>query len=248
MDLELKGKNAIVTGSTAGIGQAIALELAAEGANVAICGRNADGVEEMLAQLQDYPVKSIGGVVDVSDAEAFPEWVNTVAAEMGTPDILVANVNGAPLVEGEFTAPDVMSSIRAIRTVIPWLKESEAGSIVYIGSIAGVIGVPQLPEYGAGKAALTHYMKSLAQELIPFGIRVNTVSPGDIFFPGGAWDRFQQTNPERFKAIVERNPRGTLGTREEVAKVVSFIASPAASLVNGGHLIVDGCCTQHVHF
>ena len=249
MDLGLQGKSALVTGSTAGIGQSIALHLAAEGADVAICGRNSEGVEAMLDRLRDYPVSSTGKAVDIGDGAAFSSWVEAVAADLDGIDILVANVNSPPLVEDDIEAPDSMATIRCIRSVLPWLRQSDAGSIVYISSIAGVLGLPsRLAAYGAGKAALTHYMKSLAQELIGDGIRVNTVAPGDILFEGGAWDRVKQNNPELYAEVLKRNIRGSLGTPEEIARVVTFLASPASSLVNGTHLIVDGCSTPHVHF
>ena len=128
------------------------------------------------------------------------------------------------------------------------LKQSEHGSIVYISSMAGIIGTPQVPAYGAAKAAMTHYMKTLSMMLVSDGVRVNVVAPGDIITEGNVWDRVRINKPDMFKEVLKRNPRGRLGSPQEIANVVTFVASPMGSLVNGTHIVVDGGSTTHVHF
>ena len=248
MDLGLNGLNAVVTGSTAGIGKAIALSLAKEGVNVAICSRRQEKVDETLDELSAYPVKSVGGAVDITHTEAFQHWVSQTAEGLGGIDIFVANVSPMSGKWADAVNTDILSTVSSIDAALPWVKQSENGSIIYISSMAGVVATPQLPPYGAEKAAMTHYMKTLSKMLIKDAVRVNTVSPGDIIFEGGNWDNLRINNPEAFKRVLRRNPRGTLGTPEEIAQVVTFLSSPMASLVNGGHLVVDGGSTGHIHF
>jgi 3-oxoacyl-[acyl-carrier protein] reductase len=253
MDLGLNGLRAIVTGSTAGIGRAIAQNLAKEGADVAICSRQQENVDATITAFSDYPGKVIGDAVDVTDPEGFKKWVDSVAAELGGIDIFIANVTaGSPPAGSSIwdaaTNTDIQATVSCIDAALPLLKQSENGSIIYISSMAGIIATPAIPAYGAAKAAMTHYMKSLSKTLVNDGVRVNTVSPGDIITQGNVWDKVRIYKPELFEKVLKRNPRGSLGTPEEIAQVVSFIASPMASLVNGAHLVVDGCSTDHVHF
>ena len=248
MNLGLSGLKAVVTGSTSGIGKAIAIQLAQEGVDVAICSRTEEKVQRTLAEFTDLPIRAVGGAVDVTDRDGFARWLNRTAEELGGIDIFVANVSPMSPDWDDAIKTDIQATVSGIEVVLPWVQKSDHGSIVYVGSMASVLGAPQLAAYGAAKAAMTHYMKSLARGLVKKGVRVNTVSPGDIIFEGGVWDQLRTGNPEAFKGVMKRNPRGSLGTPEEVARVVSFIASPAASLVNGSHLLVDGCSTMHVHF
>jgi len=222
--------------------------LAQEGADLAICSRHQENVDQTLTELTQYPINAFGGAVDVTDQGRFSDWINEMAGQLGGIDIFVANVSPMSPKWEDAINTDIVSTVSGIDTALPWIKQSTQGSIVYIGSIASTMGAPQLAAYGSVKAAMTHYMKSLAVGLVKTGIRVNTVSPGDIIFEGGVWDKVRLENPESFKQVLKRNPRGHLGTPEEVARVVTFIASPAASLVNGAHLVVDGCSTRHVHF
>jgi len=253
MDLQLKGKRAIITGSTRGIGRAIAEVLAKEGADIAICSRHQDSVDSTLNELSQYSGTHIGAAVDVSDQAAFKQWVDSVTEDLGGIDIFIANVTAAGTPEGmtpweSAVKTDILGTVACIDAALPALKQSDSGAIVYISSMAGVIGVPTMPHYGAAKAGMTHYMKSLAMGLVADGVRVNTVSPGDIITEGNVWDRVRKNRPEMFEAVLARNPRGSLGSPDEIAQVVSFLVSPMASLVNGAHLVVDGCSTSHVHF
>ena len=252
MDLKLDGLKAVITGSTAGIGRAIAQTLCEEGAHVAICSRNQDKVDKTIEQFSQLPGKAVGGAVDVNDRPAFQNWVDAMASELGGIDIFVANVTGGAAADGKTPwehacDTDIQGTVGGIDAALPMLKQSSHGSIIYISSIAGSVAMPEVPHYGAVKAAMNHYMKTLAKMLVRDGVRVNVVAPGDIMAEGNVWDRVSKERPDYFEKVLRRNPRGSLGTPEEIAQVVSFIASPMASLVNGANIIVDGCSTNHIH-
>lgn len=248
MDLGLKGLKALVTGSTAGIGASIAETLAAEGCDVAICSRSPDRVSRMLERLASSGGSHVGKAVDVTDAEAFQAWVDEAVQRMGGLDIYVANVSALSRDWQEAVNTDILATVAGMDAVIPHLQQSDNASVVYISSIAGIVGVPPLAAYGAVKAAMTHYMKTLSMKLVKKGVRVNAVAPGDILFEGGIWDRTRRDNPEVFAKVLRRNPMGRLGTPEEVASMVAFLSSPRASFVTGSHVVVDGGNTTHVHF
>lgn len=248
MDLQLKGLKVFVTGSTAGIGAAIAETFAREGCDVAICSRSQERVDDMLATLSAYPGRSIGAALDVTDPDAFKSWADSAAEQLGGIDIYVANVSAMTTDWQQTVDTDILATVAGIDAMLPHLLQSSHASIAYISSIAGVVGVPQLASYGAAKAAMTHYMKSLSMQLVKKGVRVNSIAPGDIMFEGGVWDRAQKEQPEFFAKVLRRNPMGRLGTPQEIANVVAFISSPAASFVTGTHIIADGGNSTHVHF
>ena len=249
MDLSLKGKVALVSGASRGIGNRIANCFAAEGADLCLCARNEEGLDEAIAEIQSAGSanveKFVGDMTQASAAEAF---VKTATDRFGGVDILVNNVGGAiwtPFAE----VPDeewasvfdmsLFSAVRVSRAAFPSLEERH-GNIVNISSIFGrETGGPVT--YNAAKAALISLTANLAQEAAPKGIRVNTVAPGSILFPGGGWDRRQKADPEGIAKFVETNiPSGRFGKPEEVADVVVFLASERASWVTGACLNVDG--------
>jgi 3-oxoacyl-[acyl-carrier protein] reductase len=251
MDLGLKGLKAIVTGGTKGIGQAIAQTLAREGAHVAICARNADEVAASVAELQALGVTAFGRAVDVADGAALAAWVNDAAATLGGLDIVVANVSALAIAADEAAwqrgfEVDMMGTVRLVNAAMPYLEKSGKAAIVTISSVSGrEIDFASGP-YGAFKAAIVHYTQGLAYHLAGKGIRANSVSPGNTYFPGGVWSQIEQGNPDFFKMALGMNPTGRMGTPQEMANAAAFLASPAASFVTGTNLVVDGALTKGV--
>ena len=253
MDLGLRGKKAIVTGATRGIGLAIAKLLAAEGCDVAICARHREAVDATVAQLAGAGVKAVGGAVDVADLDAQRRWIGEASEALGGLDIFVANVSA--LAQGMDEAAwqrgfqiDVMATVFGIEAALPVLERSEAGSIVAVGSTAMAEIYGPTRSYAAVKAALVPYVKGLARNLAAKNVRANLVSPGNVYFKGGVWNIVEERNPEMFAGMLARNPTGRMGTPEEVANAVVFLASPRASFITGTNLIVDGALTQRVQF
>jgi len=255
MDLQLAGKKALVTGSTRGIGLAIVERLALEGAAVAIGARSGDAVADTVKALRSTGTKAWGQSVDVRDAAAMRSWVEQAATALGGIDILVLNASAlsfGPGVEALRSAFDVdlVHTVTAVEAAMPHLERSRSGSIVAIGSIGGVevseLNAHSKVSYGTVKAALHFYIKSLARDLAPKGIRANVVSPGSTFVDGGPWDRVKRDQPERFDHAVSMIPLGRMARPQEIANVVAFMASPAASYVTGANLVVDGCFTRRI--
>jgi len=253
VDLDLKGKNAIVTGGTRGIGRAIAELLADEGCNVALCARHEAMVDETVAALAARGVKSWGGRIDVSDTRGLRAWVGKAAEALGGLDIFVANVSAlAQSMDDDSWRRsleiDIMGTVAGVEAAIPLLDQSKEGAIVVVGTTGAVeIAGPPRP-YASAKAALVPYVKALARNLAPKHIRANMVSPGNVYFKGGVWNVVEENNPDLFKTMVGRNPMGRMGKPAEVANAVVFLASPRASFITGTNLIVDGALTQRVQF
>jgi 3-oxoacyl-[acyl-carrier protein] reductase len=248
MDLGLRGKAAIVTGASRGIGRAIALRLVDEGASVAICARGEAALREAEAELRTRSVPVYAAVCDVESPEALDEFLDAARAKLGRVDILVNNPSGLSLADDETAwrstlQVDLMAAVRASRKVAPWMDAEEGGAIVHISSIAGLEATGFPPAYCAAKAALISHAKSLAVALAPRKIRVNSVAPGSIEFTGGLWATAKESNPDFYNAVLATIPSGRMGTPEEVADVVAFLVSERASWVTGVCLAVDGA--QH---
>jgi 3-oxoacyl-[acyl-carrier protein] reductase len=253
VDLQLQGKVAIVTGSSRGLGLASALALAAEGASVTICARGAarlDEAAEIVRRAAGRPDTVLAVQADLASEEGIETLVSRTASTFGGVDILVNNVGlgrGAGLLE---TPDDVWQeafdhtlypAIRASRAAVPHMKARGGGVILLITSIYGREGGGRMT-YNAVKAAEISLGKSLARELAPHNIRVNSVAPGSILFPGGSWHTRQQADPEGIADFVKRElPFGRFGAAHEVGDVVCFLASPRAAWVSGACVPVDGC-------
>jgi 3-oxoacyl-[acyl-carrier protein] reductase len=253
MDLGLKGLSAVVTGGTKGIGRAIAETLAAEGANVSICARNAAEVAQTVAALQAKGVMAHGAAIDVADGAALKAWVEASAAALGGLDIAVANVSALAIGQDEASwqkefEVDMMGTVRLVNASMPFLEKSRAASIVAISSVSGREVDFAAGPYGSFKAALIHYVQGLAFQLACRGIRANTVSPGNTYFPGGVWEQIQNGNPALYKQALALNPTGRMGTPQEMANGVVFLSSPAASFITGTNLVIDGALTRGVQF
>ncbi|HZH08269.1 MAG TPA: SDR family NAD(P)-dependent oxidoreductase [Lautropia sp.] len=251
MDLGLRGLKAVVSGGTKGIGQAVAQTLADEGVNVSICARNESDVKEAVAALQAKGVDAFGSAVDVADGPALKQWVEASASRFGGLDIVVANVSALATRQDEESwrkcfDVDMMGCVRMVDAAMPWLEKSDAGSIVAISSVSGREIDFAAGPYGTFKAALVHYVQGLAFRRASQGIRANTVSPGNTYFPGGVWEQTEQRKPELYRSALALNPTGRMGTPQEMANAVAFIASPAASFISGTNLVVDGALTRGV--
>jgi 3-oxoacyl-[acyl-carrier protein] reductase len=251
MDLGLKGKRAVVTGGTRGIGRAIAETFADEGADVSICARKADEVAAAVAALKAKGVQAFGRALDVADAAALGSWIEASAAELGGIDALVCNVSAlavgdtAESWEKSFRT-DMMHTVHAVAAAVPHLEKSASASIVLISSVSGFEVDFAAGSYGALKAALIHYAKGLSRQLVAKGIRVNCVSPGNTYFDGGIWQSIEKNMPDLYNSTLKVNPTGKFGTPAEVAKGVVFLSSPAASRISGANLVIDGALTVAV--
>jgi 3-oxoacyl-[acyl-carrier protein] reductase len=249
MDLKLENKVVLITGGTRGIGHAIALQCADEGADVAVCGRTSDTLSTAVEALLKKGHRVHGVLADVLQPGGVEHFVESSHRALGRIDGVVANVGGT--FGGNFleTSGDdwlktfevnVVHAARLIRASAPHLEASPHGSAVIIASISGSRAGPR-PQYGAAKAAEISLSHALGRELASRRIRVNSVSPGSILFPGGSWQKRSETMPDRIAQFVEREfPWGRMGTLEEVAQVVAFLLSPKASWVSGTDIVVDG--------
>jgi len=244
MNLELKEKNAIITGASRGIGKSIALKLAEEGANIAICARGEEALRVAENEIAKKGVKVYAQPCDIGDSKKLEAFLDTVKEEFGHVDILVNNVSALSLGDEDTDWEtsiniDLMGSVRATRKVVPWMIESGCGNILFISSISGLeAGSP--PSYAAAKAALISYSKTLANQLAPKHIRVNTIAPGSIEFNGGLWELTKEQNRPFYDMILNTIPSGRMGTPDEIGNVATFLVSPCASWVTGICLPIDG--------
>jgi 3-oxoacyl-[acyl-carrier protein] reductase len=252
MNLELKGKVAVITGSTRGIGKGIAVMLAEEGCKVVICGRTKETLDEAVSELSESGAQVLPVLGDITSAETINTLVQSTLEAFGTIDILVNNVGGNRRNYFSDTTEDdwqtiinlnLMSHVRMSQSIVPVMKKQGSGSIIFISSIFGrEVGGPTLSIYNTTKSAIISLAKVMAAELAGHGVRVNSVAPGSIRFPGGSWDKRYREDPEKMEEFIAQNlPIGRFGTVEEVANVVCFLASQRASLVTGTCINVDGC-------
>ncbi|MEM7728232.1 MAG: SDR family oxidoreductase [Pseudomonadota bacterium] len=251
MDLDLKGKNAIIAGASKGIGLRIARGLAAEGVNLAIGARGQDDLDKAVAELSEHGVDVHGATVDVGDGPAYVKWLEGMAGKLGGVDMFVPVVSAGGGQGDEAWEKalqvDMLGVSRGIETLMPHLEKT-GGSAVAISSTNAVEQFPVIQPYNSMKAAIINYISTKSQETFAKGVRLNTVTPGSIFFEGGSWDMAKQHHPDFYKMIEGGIPAGRLGKPEEVADVVIFLLSPRASWVNGTNVVVDGGQTKRVQF
>jgi len=250
VDLRLTGKVAIVTGSSRGIGKAIASGLAAEGCALTLCARTPEVLEGAAAELRARGARVLAVTADLTRSEDPARVAEATLQTYGRVDILVNNAGGArnagPFLETADAAwqaaleLNLLAAVRLSRLVAPAMQQAGGGAIVNISSIWGRES-GGTATYNAVKAAEISLAKSLSRELAPLNIRVNSVAPGSILFPGGSWDRRLQADPKGITDFMRANiPFGRFGTPEEVADVVVFLCSARATWVTGACLPVDG--------
>jgi 3-oxoacyl-[acyl-carrier protein] reductase len=257
VDLQLKGRRAIVTGASKGIGLCIAQTLAGEGVDLAICARTAVDVETAAVGLRTKGVRAFGDSVDVADSKAYVAWLDSAVERLGGLDIFVHNVTASPSTPGIpgwdlAYHTDILGAVHGVETVTKHLRKSPAAAIVFIASISGVMSkvlpAPGAYAYGASKAALIAYGAQVSKDLAKERIRVNMVSPGPIFFAGGPWDRVKARAPAMLESAKQSCVIGRLGEPQDIANAVAFLASPVSGFTVGQNLHVDGGFMQHVAF
>ena len=251
MDLGLSGKRFVVTGGTRGIGRAVVEGLLAEGASVAFCARTPDAVAEAQTELTAQGATAVGTAVDVGDGAAVAALVAAAADALGGLDGVVANVSALAIPETPDNwrttfEVDLMGTVALVDAALPHLLAAGSGSIVTISSVSGREIDFAAGPYGTMKAAIIHYTQGVAYKLAAQGVRANSVSPGNTYFPGGVWPSIEENNPELFAQALALNPTGRMATPQEVAYAVIMLASPRASFITGTNLLVDGALTRGV--
>jgi 3-oxoacyl-[acyl-carrier protein] reductase len=254
MDLNLKGKRVLVTGGTKSIGRAIVDTFLAEGAIVGFCARDQALVTQREGEWRNSGFKVTGSALDVTDSVRLKAWIDGFARDNEGIDHFVANVSalGSPnTAEGwrQAVEVDLLATVNALASVQPHLEKSAPGSSAcVIGTVALVeVSTPTSP-YRSVKAALTPLVKSLAIDLAPKGVRVNMVSPGTIIEDGNTWGRQRDANTPRYQDSMKRNPTGRMGTPQEIANTVVFLASDRSSFTTGANIMIDGAITKRIQY
>lgn len=263
MDLRLRGKRALVTGSSIGLGEAIARALAAEGVAVAIHGRQPERTFAVAAEIEAHGGRTAVVLGDLTVEDEARNVANSAIKQLGGIDILVNNAGGPGdrlfweetqiRAWAEFYDRNVLVAVRMINHLLPPMRQSGWGRIVNVSSVAGVMPQPTGPDYAASKAAINNLSQSLTKALGASGVTVNTVSPGMILTPklekvlrqmattngwvasGASWEEI-----ERVFLKVSQVPLGRIGRVEEVAHAVVFLCSSIASYITGADLRIDG--------
>ncbi len=251
MDLGIKGKVALVTGGSRGLGRQSALALAAEGVNVAICARGEGALNQTADELRATGVHVGAFIADLSDESGAADLVTKTEAELGPIDILVNNVGGSlgtsDLVNSSLDDfhmvmnANLWSAVALMKQVVPGMQEKGWGRVINISSIFGREYGGTAP-YMVAKAAMIAATKHTGMAVAKDGVTVNSVAPGSILHSGGSWEKFVTNNTaEVVDEFIARNlPMGKFGWPEPVGAAVAFLASQQADLITGACLNVDG--------
>lgn len=246
MAFDFTGRRVLVAGGSRGIGRAIALNFAAAGADVAICARGAEALDEARAAIAAHGHRVHTRCCDLADAASIAAWVPAAAEDLGGVDVLVNNASGFGMGDDEdgwaaSLQVDVAAMVRCSHAAMPWLERSAPGSsILHLSSISACRPSTRSAPYAAAKAAMNSYTGSQAAMLARKGIRVNAIAPGSIEFPGGLWEQRRTDHPALYQRTLASIPFGRMGTPDEIAEVALFLASPHARWMTGQVLTVDG--------
>jgi 3-oxoacyl-[acyl-carrier protein] reductase len=252
MEFGLSGKKIIVNGAARGIGRRIVELAAKEGAHLAFFSRHEGLVKEVAAGLESGGRMVIAEALDMNDTEAYVAWLKSASERLGGCDVFIhtASSSGAGAT-GDWEASfqlDVMGAVRACETLEPSLEASGEGAVVMMSSTAAVETFIRPQAFNAMKAAVITYASQLSQAWGPKKIRVNVVTPGPVEFPEGNWDKIKAGMRPFYDAQVAAVPLGRLGTPDDVAPAVLFLASPLAAYITGTNLVIDGGFTKRVQF
>jgi 3-oxoacyl-[acyl-carrier protein] reductase len=242
---EFTGRRVVIMGGSRGIGRSIALSFAREGAAVAICARGNNALQATRAELEAAGATTYAATADLASKTDIDRFIPDAAAALGGINVLVNNASGFGQRDDEegwavSVDVDLMAVVRASAASLPYLERAAEGAIINITSISAMRATKRNPPYGAIKAAVIHYTASQARMLAARGIRANAVAPGSIEFPGGTWERRRTEDPALYNSTMAQLPFGRMGTPEEIADVVLFLASAKARWITGQTITVDG--------
>ena len=245
MAFDFSGSRVVIAGGSRGIGRSIALAFAQAGAAVSVCARGTEGLKAVENELNVHGHRVHTATCDLAVGEEIRAYIEAAAEALGGIDVLINNASGfgAGDTEAGWDAGfnvDLMATVRACHAALPFLRQSASGAIVNVTSISAFRPSTRTQSYAAVKAAVVHYTASHALTLARDRIRVNAVAPGSVEFPGGLWEQRKSSDPELYGRILRSVPFGRLGTPEEVASAVVFLASPYAAWITGQTLVVDG--------